>query len=150
LSRKWARAGIQCTKQGSNWRRLRTRNYAWLIQRHWIKKKSLRVLGTDINRGCRGTCVGVSRRTWARVKNVKTRRDVRSCESRDTYWHKPNWAKDGRMGRTYYYHLKLYTISALYNRNLPVYVILPSIVTTYTVIVRKEGKRSAYIDFRTV
>ena len=37
----------------------------------WMKKKNLRVPGTGINRGCRGTCVGVTGRTWARVKNVK-------------------------------------------------------------------------------
>ena len=64
------------------------------------------------------------------------------------------------MGRTYYYHLKLYTISTSYNRNLrqfaaiysnlPIYITLPSTITTYAIIVRKEGKRSAYMDFRTI
>ena len=34
--------------------------------------------------GVRVSDVGVSGRTWARVKNVKTRRDVRTGESRDT------------------------------------------------------------------
>jgi hypothetical protein len=63
------------------------------------------------------------------------------------------------MGRAYYYHLKLYTISASRNRslrqltaiysNLPVYITLPSTITTYIIIARKGGKRSAYMDFRT-
>ena len=65
------------------------------------------------------------------------------------------------MGRTYY-------ISDLVNQglsmavygnlqqsmviygNLPVPITLPSIITTYTVIARMEGKRSAYMDFRIV
>ena len=41
------------------------------------------MLGTIINRSYRGTCVGVLGQTGARVKNVKTRRDVRACKSRN-------------------------------------------------------------------
>jgi len=58
------------------------------------------------------------------------------------------------MGRTYYYHLKSYTISTSRDRNLrqfaaiygnlPIYITLPSTITTYAITARKEGEERIY------
>ena len=55
-----------------------------MIQRH-LDKETEQVRSTwSINRGGRGTCVGVTRTTVSTDRNVKTCRDVSTGDSRNT------------------------------------------------------------------
>ena len=65
-------------------KRLYTRNYAYLIQRH-LNKETEQVKSTWlINRGSCGTCVGVTRTTVSTDRNVKMCRDMSTGDSRNS------------------------------------------------------------------